>query len=326
MRRLMICATVILAFCLSGCKQNVDLAGVRTFAATVGDAEPSYTAIAGDYYGTCLRSAGWERLIAFETPASSDNTAPEIRIKKIDVAPLQPGDSLILTPELRRLIEKANEKWNQLDGKILCDSSIKPVADDWTQLNEVVVGYVAALGAVAGGQKATDFGFGALTGSLRGLNGDQGTALSDFLNTLANEAINAERRPAITAAAVKADAALQVLVKIQEDAANNYKARLLNERGRIDSFYRDSFNLSRPRLFGPDVISAEVQWQAKLDEVAARNAAADAYIQSVRSIGQTHKALIDDLENNRFDHLYAVATAFVAEFKPEIAALHDAFK
>jgi hypothetical protein len=209
-------------------------------------------------------------------------------------------------------------------AKAVCDGTYKPVADEWNNLNGVLIGYISALGSVAGGQKATDFGLGTLTSNIKQLTRAQGSALTAFLNALANGAFDAKRRTAIADTAAGADSAVQTLVGLQVDAANNYKAQLNLERGRIDSFYRDNFAIARLAGRGESVTD-QVQWQSKLDDVDKRSAAADAYVASVQAIAAHHRSLLDQIENERFDQLSAIAVEFVAEFKPKVEALSKAF-
>jgi hypothetical protein len=281
------CGIVVSMLLLTGCKQAVDLAGVRTLAATVKDAEPSYTTLANNYYTVCIESAGWQKLTDFTISPT----------KKL-------GDDQT--------------------AKAICDGTYKPVTDAWNNLNGVVIGYISALGSVAGGQKATDFGLGTLTSNIKQLTSAQGSALSAFLNALANEAFDAKRRTAIADTAPGADSALQTLVALQVDAANNYKAQLGVERGHIDSFYRDNFALAR-RAGKGESVTDQVQWQSKLDDVDRRSAAADAYVASVQAIAAHHRVLLDEIENNHFDQLYAISLEFVTEFKPKVEALSKAF-
>jgi hypothetical protein len=314
------CAALASILLLTACKQGVDLAGVRTLAATVKDAEPSYTALADDYYATCQQSEGWQKLITFSLSPSSKNAAPPMKIAPVDRPP--PSKNSFASPPAVVAPEKTLDA--SLKGSSVCDSVFKPVTEDWNRVNGVVIGYIAALGAVAGGQRATDFGLGNVTSKIQGLTSAQGSALNEFLNAVANEVFNAKRRSAISQSAPGADAALQTLVKLQVDAANNYKIQLLKERGTIDSFYRTSFSLAR-RAGRPQTLADEVQWQSKLDEVDKRSAAADAYVASVRALATHHRSLIDDIENDRFDQVYAISVDFVTEFKPKVLALSKAF-
>jgi hypothetical protein len=146
------------------------------------------------------------------------------------------------------------------------------------------------------------------------------------LNTLANEIFDSKRRSAIANTAPMADQALQTLVTLQKHAAKQYKFQLNTERDRVDSFYRNNFSIVPPGLGRVQIIADEVQWKATLDDIDKRSAAADDYIASVDSIAAVHASLIDDIENNRFDRLYALAANFVAEFKPKVEALNKAFK
>ena len=277
------------ALVLCSCKQSVDLSAVAALAASAASAAPSYSAVSNDYYDSCLRYNGWVKLAV---------------------------GGILTDPQGRAV------------GADVCDTSIQPAVTDWQHANAAVLGYVAALGKVAGGSKPTDFGFATLTSHVPGLTAAKGTAISTFLNDLFNQYFDTERRGDIAMSVTNADAALGTVCDFLVAAATEYKKELARERAEINTFY--SINLGQPNVpvgvQRVQIVEYELDWQTKLTAVDQKVTAANAYVDSVGALRKAHAGLLTSIKSDNLASMYAVASTFVSDFQPKIAAIQKAFK
>jgi hypothetical protein len=318
-------AACALTLILCSCRQNVDLSGVQTLAATAASAVPSYSAVANDYYDSCLRYNGWVQLAENGILTNAQGQVNAILTALPSPAPLPSG-----APAVHQMppseVAQANSAIAKVIGADSCEATQLAVTD-WLHADSAVLDYMAALGKVAGGSKPTDFGFNTLTSNVKSLSSAQSSAVGTFLNDLFNQYFDIERRSDIATSAESADASLGTVCAFLVAAATEYKKQLARERGEINTFY--SFNLGQPNPKGLErarLVEFEVDWQAKLAAVDEKITAASAYIESVDSIRKAHAALVASIKTNNIQSMSSVASTFVSDFYPKLVAIQKAFK
>jgi hypothetical protein len=300
---------------------------VAALAASAASAAPSYSAVTNDYYDSCLRYNGWVQLAEGGILTDSQGRADSVLETIPSPPPAAPG-----TPTIKQLspsdLQQANTYIAKLIGSDNCDTAIQPAVTDWQHANAAVLGYLAALGKVAGGSKPTDFGFATLTSNVPGLTAAKGSAISTFLNDLFNQYFDIERRGDIATSVANADAAFGTVCDFLVAAATEYKKELARERGEINTFY--SINLGQPNvpvgLQRVQLVEYELDWQTKLAAVDQKVTAATAYVDSVNALRKAHAGLLTSIKTNHLDSMYAIASTFVSDFQPKIAAIQKALK
>lgn len=312
---------------LCACKQSIDLSAVTAIATLATTAKPTYAAITNDYYESCLRYNGWV-LLATEGILTDPQGRSDMVLKAIPEAPPPPPGGPALQTMGPAELQKANDYIKKLIGSEYCDTAIRPAVDDWQHANDAVLGYLEALGRVAGGGKPTDFGFDALTGHITSLTKPQSKAISSFLDDLSNQIFNADRRNTIGDSAVKADQALGVVLDLCRSAATEYKKELARERGELNTFY--SFNLGQPNvpigIRRVGLVQYEVDWQSRLSSVDQKIAAADAYVKSLEAIRTAHADLAKNATAKTWEALYKTGAVFYSDFQPKVVAIAKTFK
>lgn len=207
---------------LSSCgTRPVDLAAIQQYAKTTASAATTFDAIADDYYQSCLRrreyaqpaTVGGQALSSVLPMRAAPPTAPS------------PGATPAAVP---------------IKGDADCDDS-SSIAYRWQLENDVVVGYVRALGDVAGVDTAPQ-NFDTLASSLKSagaINSDAtATAAGNLAAALVSAIIVARQRAAVREIVQSAhDNGLGTLVSGLEFAASQYDGQLNREHDAVASYY-----------------------------------------------------------------------------------------
>jgi hypothetical protein len=207
---------------LSGCgARPIDLAAIQEYAKTTAAASTSFDSIADDYYQTCLRRR------EYAEPATAGGQALSKTL------PSRPEPPVARSPG-------ATPQAANIGGDASCQES-SSLAYRWQQENDVVVGYVRAIGDVAGVDTAPQ-NFGDLASSLKSagaIDSDAtATAAGNLATALVSALISARQRAAVRQIVQSAhDNGLSTLISGLQFTASQYKGQLDREHDAVASYY-----------------------------------------------------------------------------------------
>lgn len=179
----------------TGCKQSVDLQAVRDMASAAADARDTLNAVAGDYYGTCVRRNVYASISSMmdayfplagkPIPVATPVPQPPAPIDNADLMRLPPAELAKRLPpsvaaklnadQIDLLLARTDREavWSALPPESVnsfaatlnsvapdraahvCDKE-KATAQAWQDANDVVIGYFVALGNLAGNAPGSD--------------------------------------------------------------------------------------------------------------------------------------------------------------------------
>ena len=182
----------------AGCASTTDLNAVQQYGQTAAAAQDSFNAIALDYAASCSRRVELEldvRELAtqpVQLAAGAEFPTPEPRGSASTPSPAPTESPLPIPTVIPSPI--ATPSPQDLD----C-ASANAVSADWKHGNDIVLGYVQKLGAIAGVDAApTPFTpLGTALTSANILNGAQNTAISALANDLTQQFIAGDQRQII---------------------------------------------------------------------------------------------------------------------------------
>lgn len=282
---------LILALTVTACAAGPELDFVRQFSKTISDSKSAFTALAEDYYGSCLRYEIW----LFPGP---ERTTPESACKDDRAA-----------------------------------------SDQWTAANNVLLGYVAAMGRLAGaGQKATygvdDFvtAMGTLQtiGPTRLFSKDDLDKAKGYQPLLIGvlDAIYAQQRlDAIRQFAKQADPAVTFLIDRLTHAAAEYGRHLTSERNEVNTFFS-------PLAQGANTTPAErlrtlqprAAWVEALKSLDDRETAKNAYVDALKAIKDAQARLLNAKSAAQSSRLPEDLVLSLRAFRTQVALLDNALK
>jgi hypothetical protein len=242
---------------LSGCGVHpIDLAAIQQYAKTTAAASTSFDSIADDYYQTCLRRREYAQ------PAT---VGGQPLSSKLPSRPAPPGaPSPGATPPSVKIA-----------GDASCQD-YSTIAYRWQQENDVVVGYVRAIGDVAG-VDTTPQNLGDLAASLKnaGAIGSDATATAagNLASAIVSAVLAAKQRNAVRDIVQRAhDNGLGQLVSGLRFNAVQYKLQLGLEHEAVASFY-DTVLGNEERAFAvlecPVTLSSSVRTILQCDKYSS---------------------------------------------------------
>lgn len=283
---------------LAGCKSSaLDLQSVRALQKTADDARVSYAALAEDYYDSCVRRVEYENIASSITGrlASGAKTPP---------APEPPS----------RACRAQHE-----------------AAAHWRRANDVLLDYFDALGALAGGQEASDTyalkHLAAILTENAALDSRQADALKTLATTTISGIYEAKRKHALGAYITAADQALgQAADALKAAAKDHYeKIALRQEGGELEAFFNDNFIATRSGIDALEALRYASTWSDKRKELDERYAAADAYVDSLTTLRRAHADLLAAIDKNDRITTSAIAKSLIEELAPSIEAMRKPF-
>lgn len=222
----------------------------------------------------------------------------------------------------------------QLPDAFTSCQEVAKASQQWQSANSVVTSYVAALGALAGGNDtAGDFGlsqfaqsFGSL-GVTSSFTTEKQQAVSGAAASLLGDYFKAKRRDALAPIVTGADSDLGTIVATLEDVAStNYVTQLTTERIAMQGFFEPGIAQAQTRHETMQVFeirNAELVEQQRID---ARQGAVASYIAALENIRATHKQLAQAITNNRYSDVAAIVSVYIATYQPQLTALQKAFQ
>ena len=269
---------ITLASTFVGCSSAVDLQAVQAYAKTTADARASFATVAADFSASCLR----RRELTLRNA--------DLPFSLVDLAPAYtavPAPSPAATPALG--------SFN--DSRCIGAQS---VSAEWDKRNKIFLGYIQALGAIAGVDAQPTFeplGDALVNGQI--ISQVQDTAFVNLAKTIAGIALAGEQRDAIAKTVTGVDGSLHTAIdslKIVDDA---YGQELNAEFNDTFNFYN---SLIRAEIgSNPDALTMTVKNQiygqrqiyaASLQAVNDRRASTIGYARVLEGIGKTHDQLV----------------------------------
>lgn len=237
----------------------------------------------------------------------------------------------------------------------------REAANQWQNANLVVLSYIRALGALAGGSDTqTDYGIPKLIDGINSVTGSslskgQVSSISTAATNIVTDMYNIRRRNAIATYAPKANDDLDALITVLEGVARtNYSKQLDFETDAVNNFYKPvapvvpngmapapqggtSKEPMRRGAWPPVVISAigdvgkvqllELRDRYRADKAAVdqRRSAIDAYVLSLEALKTAHKGLVDTIQSNSIGDVAKIVQAYVDQFRPDVESIDRAF-
>ncbi len=301
-------ATLALAFStlLAGCNEPaVDLSAIQSMVQTTDAGAPSYALLAADFYGSCKRAREWELTGQWRIPFTHRGAKP--------VVPLLP-------PLPHSPVASSNG-----DPCALASQS----ARQWQTMNLVVINYIDALGALAGGNEPADnsYGFDKLATSLTDsnlLSSGQATAIQGAFAKVVTDIFNHRRREAIAQNAPAAKAALDTIIdRLESVADSDYRGLLTIERLDINEFYTRNIQATQPGLENLETLSYRAKWRDDLHDLDTKTAAIEDYKGSLEALRSAHDSLVNSASHPQ--DLKSVVKAYITEYLPDLTAIDKAF-
>jgi len=304
--------SVALLFLAAACGSvDSQLDAVRAFAQSATTAEPTFTAVASDFYASCVRQYNWQ------VAASSD----PLHFRSLEEwcgEGAAPGGS-----------QRAAQTCGAPQGAGQPPQAPCTAYDgsqQWQKIHAVLLAYMHALGGLAD-DEGNDYGLPkfadevvALNGStqwLGDLNANTGHSIAAFGKWVLDAKFAGKRRAALVGVVDQADPYVQDLTtQLREIAQMRYGEALRLETAAVDNYY--ATYLPRPPVIVP--LADRTQYVRDRQAVAARYAAISAYTDALDRIAKGHAALVGVL-TARTPGNQAAAERLVTGFARDVAVL-----
>jgi hypothetical protein len=284
---------------LSGCGQAIDLSNVSQFAQTTVAASKSFDELSADWADSCSRLTEYKMIVQYARVIGT-SPAPMQITQRPDISPtFVPHDQLpAVTPPTPMPLPSAptaaapaatTSPTPAPDGGPCATATANSKA--WKAANDIVVGYVKALGSIAGADTKTyNYNFDKITGELKGLTTSQQQGISGLATTLADAYTAARARSDIAGFVLQADDALHYAVAtLQNEISQGYLNELDFEKGwQANAFVAE---LSNQRGNVLSVSTVRTRWASRLVSLADKQQAVFAYREALQTILTTHEAL-----------------------------------
>jgi hypothetical protein len=233
----------------------------------------------------------------------------------------------------------------------------KGAAAQWQAANIVLLSYIRALGALAGGNDTeSDYGIPGLVSGISSvthssLSSTQVSGISSVATSLVTDIYNIRRRDEIAKYAPAADKDLDALVAVLEDVAKeNYAAQLGFETDSINNFYRpvvgvavpsfDASGQSAPSSHSSSLPVIETKALTNLDKVQllqlrdhykidrdaidVRRSGIGAYVAALEAIKNAHTALVESIVSSKSSDVAKIVQSYIDQLGPSIQQLNKA--
>lgn len=278
------CCILVLLF--TGCRQSVDLGAISALGTAAQQSAGSFAALTDDFYQSCVRMKGWQRMA--EPAAFPD----------------------VFTTCAEQ--QKASQQWETANNVVL--AYVSAIAALATNSNQGDYGLSTLATTLVN------------TGTTPALTSAQHDAVVGAATALVNDYFSFERREALANIMPRADGDLARLITTLEQAArDNYTTQLTDERLSIRLFFEPNMSSARPgleRLYAFQFRAAERNEEAAVD---SRQAAVADYVAALESIRKTHHKIADAISKNDIASISGIVKSYVIEYEPEYKALAKAF-
>lgn len=221
----------------------------------------------------------------------------------------------------------------QLPDAFSSCQEVAKASQQWQSANSVVTSYVAALGALAGGNDtAGDFGLSQFAQSFGSLGvtscfaASRQQAVSGAAASLVGDYFKAKRRDALAPIITGADTDLGTIVATLEDVAStNYVTQLTTERIAMQGFFDPGIAQAQAQhetMHVFEMRNAELVEQQRID---ARQGAVTSYIAALENIRATHKQIAQAIASDKLSDVASIVSGYVANYQPQLTALQKAF-
>lgn len=287
------CAFVAVALLIAACAPPIDLTKVAEFSNDTAQASKSFDSLSADYYDSCARSAEYRTLNDYaktlpgpgapraieQAPIVSPTFVPLNQLPAVTPPTPMPAASPAIAP--------ASSPEPLPPGPC---AKAAAISQAWKASNDIVVGYVEALGAIAGAQTQTEnYGFDKLTGELKGLKPAQQQGIASLATTIANDFTAAKARGDIATFVLQADDSLHYAVAtLQNEIDQAYLQQLSFERGYEADAIRAQLS-GGPSAYR--VAAVRAKWANQLTKLGQRQQAALAYRSALQTILTSQEAL-----------------------------------
>jgi hypothetical protein len=218
---------------------------------------------------------------------------------------------------------------------VACQSD-KLTSTQWEDANLVLLSYVAALGALAGGgDSQTDYGIPKLIDSINSASGSLSSSIvstiSSLGQSLVTDLINMRRRDEIATYAPKANKDLDQLIGVLEDVGKtNYTKQLTLESDGLNHFFQLGISEQRstraPSQLSEEQVSLRDRYRSARQQLDAHSDGVGAYVNSLEAIKNTHSALVASVESNSTADVGKIIQFYVDQLAPDIQELNRSVK
>lgn len=278
LRRVLLAGVMPIVGVLVACAPNVDLQAVQQYATATADASSSFSSIAADFSASCLR----RRELTLR-PADLPYTLIEPAQAYTGAAPVPQTTSTPLGT------------FNDVN----CVNAAA-VSEEWDKRNKIVLGYVQALGAIAGVNVQPTFApLGTALVNAKLITQVQDTAFTTLAQDLSGAIIAGAQREAIAKAVIEVEPSLQTAVSSLKLVDAAYENLLNAEFNETFNFYN---SLIRSELPSPVPASLPVMlrdriyrqrqlYDTSLTDVNAHLTSTVGYANVLDGIAKTHSEL-----------------------------------
>lgn len=272
-------AAIVLGAAVSACAPNVDLQAVQQYSKATADASTSFSSVASDYYQTCLR----RRELQLK-PREMAQTLIQMNPAYTATKPLALTTPAPATPCLAEL----------------------NVSQEWDRRNGIVLGYVRALGYLAGVDVQPTFApLGNALVSASIITQAQDDAFTQLAQQISSTAIRGAQRDAIANAVKTVNPSLIPAVAALKKVDDAYGQTLNAEFNETSAYYYTLIRSELPQRAGAtpppavvDTIAAQRKRYADaLNAINDKRTSTLAYAAVLDDILSTHQQLYDAVQS-----------------------------
>lgn len=287
-----------------GCGGSVGVKEIASFTAAVNSASVSFSAISSDFANTCLQLREYELTSPADLrllPVVNPTPDPASTTRPLEVTDAYPN----------------------------CGAA-ESVSQQWQSRNAIIVGYVRALGAIAG-VDVKPSGLDALAGKLSdvgAMKDSQIKPFSDLASSISNLLLRGKQGALLKMYSHRAAVPLTTAVQsLRTFVSNDYIPLLSAEQVILDRRYRDSL---RRQLRGHydflDIHRERVECVANRGNIAARIGAANAYSNAIQSISDTNADIVRKSDTRRSaGQIFAETRIYIVPLLQDVAVLNKTF-
>jgi hypothetical protein len=280
---------------LGACASSTDLQAVQTYARATADASTSFSSVAADFAQSCLRRREFT-LRTIDLPYTIVQLAPAYGAEAVSSPSPSPSPSPSAAPSIGL-------------GTLTDDrcSNAAEVSAEWGKHNTIILGYVQALGALAGVDVQPTFappGNALVTAKL--ITQAQNAAFAKLTQQLTDIALAGRQRRSVRDTLEAVDPSLQTAIAALKNVDDAY-GQLLNAEfndtfnfynGLIRSEIADSADPTQPQPQRRYAIYAQRQtFNASLLAINDRRASTVMYARVLDGIASTHAQLLQHSRN-----------------------------
>ena len=271
-------AALIVAAGLAACGPTTDVAAVKQYAQVTSDASAAFASIAVDFGESCLRQREFT-LREADMPRTLTELAPAYPPAPTPQPTTAPPATSFDDPQCLQA---------------------RSVGDEWRKRNAVIVGYVQALGAIAGVDVQPSFApLGTALVGAKLITLAQDTAFTTIASELTASLVAARKRDAIAKTVIAVDPSLRVAIDALKTVDAAYAQELNAEYNLTFDFYNalirselPNANATASPAMRATIYAQRQTYTASLEAVNARRASTIAYANVLDAIETTDGRLL----------------------------------